>query len=158
MSSVASGDPAATIASWLSDQEGLSSQRTGPAGWDVLLAGERKRTIPAHLELGDHTLSIQSFFVRAPDENAEELFAYLLRRNLRTYCLRFALHPDGDVLLVGVLPVAAISDDELDRVMGQLLMAADEAFEHALRTGFASYIEREQAWRIAAGLGRNPIT
>lgn len=153
------GDDLATIIDgWLAAQDDLPSQRTSDTGWDVLLAGERKRTIPAHLELGAHTLSVQSFFVRAPDENAESLYAYLLRRNLRTYCLRFALHPDGDVLLVGVLPVAAVSGDELDRVMGQLLSAADEAFEHALRTGFASYIEQEQAWRIAAGLGRNPIT
>ncbi len=151
-------DATEVVASWLADQEDLPSERTSPTGWDVLLSGERKRTIPAHLEVGAHTLSVQSFFVRAPDENAEELYAYLLRRNLRTYCLRFALHPDGDVLLVGVLPVAAVTPDELDRVMGQLLAAADEAFEHALRTGFASYIEREQAWRIAAGLGRNPIT
>jgi hypothetical protein len=82
----------------------------------------------------------------------------LLRRNLRSYTLRFALHPDGDVLLVGVVPLEAVTDVELDRVLGQLLAIADETFNEALRLGFAGYIEREQAWRSAAGLPRNPIS
>jgi hypothetical protein len=42
-------------------------------------------------------------------------------------------------------------------VLGQLLAVADETFNEALRLGFAGYIAREQAWRSAAGLPRNPI-
>lgn len=126
--------------------------------WFVMLAGEHKRTIPVLLQLGDHTLDVSSFFMRAPDENEAQLYAYLLRRNLRTWVLRFALHPDGDILLVGLLPTAAVTADTLDQLFGQLLVAADEAFDHALRLGFRSYIEREQAWRAKVGMGRNPIT
>ncbi len=151
-------DAAEAIEAWLADQPDLLGERSSAHGWDLMLSGERKRTIPVHLEVGAHTLTVQSFFMRAPDENADELYAYLLRRNMRTYCLRFALHPDGDILLVGVLPLAAVTTDELDRLLGQLLAAADEAFDHALRTGFTSYIEREQAWRAKVGLGRNPIS
>jgi hypothetical protein len=126
--------------------------------WFAVLSGERKRTIPVLVQLGDHTLDVSSFFMRAPDENEAALYAYLLRRNLRTYLLRFALHPDGDILLVGLLPSAAVTVDSLDHLFGQLLVAADETFDHALRLGFSSYIEREQAWREKTGLGRNPIT
>lgn len=146
------------VAEWLAAQPELPSERAGEAAWDVMLSGERKRTIPVRLEVGAHTLTLRSFFMRAPDENADELYGYLLRRNLRSYTLRFALHPDGDVLLVGVLPLAAVTGDELDRTLGQVLAVADDAFDHALRTGFASYIEREQAWRAQSGLGRNPIS
>lgn len=130
----------------------------GDDQWFAMLAGEHKRTIPVLLQLGDHTLDVSSFFMRAPDENESQLYAYLLRRNLRSWVLRFALHPDGDVLLVGLLPVTAVSADVLDQLFGQLLVAADEAFDHALRLGFSSYIEREQAWRKKVGMGRNPIT
>ena len=135
---------------------GLTSD--GDDRWFVMLAGEHKRTIPVLLQLGDHTLDVQSFFMRAPDENEAGLYAYLLRRNLRTYLMRFALHPDGDILLVGLLPSAAVTPAALDKLLGQLLVAADEAFDTALRLGFASYIEREQEWRERVGLGRNPIT
>ena len=130
----------------------------GDDQWFVMLAGEHKRTIPVLLQLGDHTLDVSSFFMRAPDENEAQLYAYLLRRNLRTWTLRFALHPDGDILLVGLLPAVAVTSDTLDQLFGQLLVAADEAFDHALRLGFSSYIEREQAWRKKVGMGRNPIT
>jgi hypothetical protein len=96
--------------------------------------------------------------MRAPDEDRERVYDLLLRRHLRSYTLRFALHPDGDLLLVGVLPLGAVTDDELDRMLGQLLTVADETFDEALRLGFATYISREQAWRAQAGIPRNPIT
>lgn len=149
---------ARVVERWLADHPDLPVERLDDHRWLTVLAGERKRTIPVYLEVGAHTLTVQSFFVRAPDENAGALYAYLLRRHLRTYLLRFALHPDGDILIVGVLPLAALTSEELDRLLGQLLVAADEAFEHALRVGFASYIEREQAWRANVGAARNPIT
>lgn len=151
-------DAANAVADWAAAQPELQVSDEGDGRWFVMLAGERKRTIPVLLQLGEHTLDVQSFFMRAPDENEAELYAYLLRRNLRTYLLRFALHPDGDVLLVGLLPTEAVTPDALDRLMGQLLLAADEAFDHALRLGFTSYIEREQRWRERVGLGRNPIS
>lgn len=154
-----SADPAvAALQEWAHAHPDLEFTAQGDGRWLVMLAGERKRTIPVLVRLGEHTLDVQSFFMRAPDEHEAELYAYLLRRNLRTYLLRFALHPDGDVLIVGLLPRSAVSVDVLDRLMGQLLVAADEAFDQALRLGFTSYIEREQQWRTRVGLGRNPIT
>lgn len=126
--------------------------------WMVMLAGEHKRTVAVTISIGDHTLAAQSFFMRAPDDDRERVYELLLRRNLRSYTLRFALHPDGDVLLIGVLPLAAVTADELDRMLGQVLEVADSTYDEALRRGFAHYIEREQAWRRRAGMPRNPIT
>lgn len=146
------------IAEWFAAQEELRVDRLDEDSWFTMLAGERKRTIPVHLEVSEHGVVLQSFFMRAPDENEAELYDYLLRRNLRSYVFRFALATEGDVLLLAVLPHAAVDTVELDRVMGQLLAAADEAFDKALRLGFASYIDREQAWRERVGAPRNPIT
>lgn len=141
---------------WIATQDVAGDARDGQ--WTIMLAGERKRTVGVTISIGDHTLVAQSFFMRAPDEDRDRVYGLLLRRNLRSYTLRFALHPDGDVLLVGVVPLAAVSDAELDRMLGQLLAVADETFDEALRLGFAGYIEREQAWRHATGLPPNPIT
>jgi len=152
-----SGGPAQAIEQWFA-QSDLEVEREGETGWLTVLAGERKRTIPVFLELGEHTLTIESFFLAAPDERHDEVYRYLLQRNLRTYNMRFALYDSGDVMLVGVLPHHAVTVDELDRTMGQLLSIADESYWPAIRLGFTSYIEREQAWREKVGLGRNPIT
>ena len=136
----------------------LDHERTDPTTFFTMLAGERKRTVPVYLEVGERHLTVQSFFMRAPDENEGQLYAYLLSRHLRSYVLRFAIAETGDLLLVGVVPHLAVTSDELDRLLGQLLSAADDAFDTALRLGFAGYIEREQQWRERSGLGRNPIT
>ena len=146
----------AVVERWLVSRD-IDSERDGQR-WMIMLHGEHKRTVGVTVSIGDHTLIVQSFFMRAPDDDAAAVYALLLRRNLRSYTLRFALHPDGDVLLVGVVPLEAVTDVELDRVLGQLLAVADETFNEALRVGFAGYITREQAWRSAAGLPRNPIT
>jgi len=163
----------AAVDAWFATQPELDVERLGapasaePAGggrggsapsWFTLLRGERKRTIPVYLELGAHNLVVESFFMAAPDERSDEVYAYLLQRNLRSYLLRFALHEAGDVLLVGVLPRHAVTVDELDRMLGQLLIVADESYWQAIRLGFGGYIEREQAWRARVGMGPNPIS
>ena len=145
------------IHEWFSTA-GLEYEQVTPRSWFTMLRGEHKRTIPVYLELGPENLVVESFFMQAPDEREDEVYAYLLRRNLRTYVFRFALYDSGDVMLVGVVPRAAVTVEELDRMLGQLLVAADESFNQALRSGFASYIEREQAWRAKVGAPRNPIS
>jgi len=150
-------DVAAVVDEWFRES-GQEVERVGDKGWVTVLAGERKRTIPVYLEAGDHTLIVESFFMTAPDERHDEVYRYLLQRNLRTYTLRFALYDSGDIMLVGVIPNHAVTSEELDRVLGQLLAVADDSYWAAIRMGFESYIEREQAWRQKVGLGRNPIS
>lgn len=146
------------VDAWFAAQPDLELERPSEHSWLTVLTGERKRTIPVYLELGTHTLVVESFFMTAPDERHDEVYRYLLQRNLRTYTLRFALYGTGDVMLVGVLPRHAVTIDEIDRTMGQLLSVADDSYWPAIRLGFTSYIEREQTWRAGLGMARNPIT
>lgn len=146
------------VQGWFDGQPDLPVERAGEEGWVTMLSGEHKRTIGMFLSVGDHTLVVESHFMRAPDEHAAELYELLLKRNQRSYALRFCLYDTGDVMLVGLMPLAAVTTAEVDRLAGALLTVADESYNAALRLGFTSYIEREQAWRERTGLGRNPIT
>lgn len=149
---------AAAVSAWFDAHPDLDVERTDRDGWLTTLSGDNKRTIGMFLSLGDHTLIVESHFMRAPDENADALYELLLKRNQRSYVLRFCVYDTGDVMLVGVLPLAAVTHEEVDRIAGALLSTADETYNAALRLGFAGYIEREQAWRASTGLGRNPIS
>ena len=151
-------DVAAVVDGWFAEQDELDVERVGEDGWLTVMAGERKRTVPVYLELGDHNCIIESFFMSAPDERHDEVYRYLMQRNLRSYTLRFALYDTGDVVIVGVIPRHALTSHELDRTLGQLLTLADETYWPAIRLGFESYIDREQAWREKVGMGRNPIS
>ncbi len=153
----ARANAAAQVASFPAGAD-LVVEQVDEHSWSTMLAGEHKRTVPVHIEVGERHLTVQSFFLRAPDENEADLYAYLLGRHLRSYVLRFARTESGDLLIVGVVPHLAVTATELDRLFGQLLAMADEAFERALRLGFGSYIAREQAWRESRGVPRNPIT
>jgi len=57
----------------------------------------------------------------------------------------------GDIYLVGRLAHESVTPDELDRVLGQVVEAADGDFNTLLELGFASSIRREWEWRVSRG-------
>ncbi|MSY21198.1 MAG: YbjN domain-containing protein, partial [Actinobacteria bacterium] len=63
----------------------------------------------------------------------------------------FAINDLGDVFLVGRLPLNAVTDREIDRLLGAVLQYSDSAFNPLLELGFTSAIRREWAWRVSRG-------
>jgi hypothetical protein len=86
--------------------------------------------------------------MRAPEENRERVYAWLLQRNTRTYAVSWAIDGTGDVYLVGRVPLASVDADEIDRILGSVLEYADGSFNVLLEMGFGSSIRREWAWRV----------
>jgi Putative bacterial sensory transduction regulator len=143
-------DPAAALADALASLE-LSYESPRPGAFLVRLAGQHKLATMTWLIAGAHSLHVEAFFCRQPDENHAEFYRFLLERNARMYGVHFALDPVGDVYLVGRQPLAAISSDEVDRLLGCVLTYADETFDQALMLGFGSAIKKEYAWRVKRG-------
>jgi Putative bacterial sensory transduction regulator len=140
-------EAAAVIEAALEDQ-GLEWQRLGEATFAVALPGERRLKTACILSVGAHALDIEAFVVRAPDENREQVYAWLLQRNARMYAVTWCIDGAGDVYLVGKVPLAAVSADEIDRILGCVLEYADGSFNVLLEMGFGSSIRREWAWRV----------
>jgi Putative bacterial sensory transduction regulator len=134
------------VASFLAD-EGVPAEALGDGRWFVRLAGERKLGIGVHLVVGDRTMRVESFFMRAPEEQHARLYHDLLLRQASSYLLRFTLDEHGDLFLVGQVPLRAVTPDEVDRVLGSLLELADAAYLPSVETGFASSLAAERAWR-----------
>ncbi|MFJ9867202.1 YbjN domain-containing protein [Streptomyces sp. NPDC101165] len=117
----------------------------------VKLPGTRKLSTTVSLRVGRHTLSLNAFVVRHPDENEAGVHRWLLERNLKLYGVSYAVDRLGDVYVTARLPLAAVTAEEIDRLLGQVLEAADGAFNTLLELGFASAIRREYAWRVSRG-------
>jgi hypothetical protein len=117
----------------------------------VKLPGTHKLVTNCWLVVGQHGLLVEAFVCRKPDENHDEFYKWLLRRNSRTFAVSFALDPVGDVYLVGRLPLASVTPEEVDRILGAVLEYADESFDTLLEIGFASSIRREWEWRQKRG-------
>ena len=122
-----------------------------PGQFFVKLPGTHKLFTNVWLVVGQHALLVEAFVCRQPDENHEDFYRFLLRRNARSYAVAFTLDKAGDVYLVGRLPLSGITPDEVDRILGAVLQYADESFDPLLEIGFVSSIRREWAWRAKNG-------
>jgi hypothetical protein len=140
----------ATLAAALAELE-VDQSRREPGQFIVTLPGTNRLQTHCWLLLRDHSLFVQAFVCRRPDEDHEVVYRFLLQRNARLYGVHYALDRIGDIHLIGRIPLHAVTRDELDRVLGQVLEAADGDFNTLLELGFASSIRREYAWRTARG-------
>ncbi|GEK00164.1 YbjN domain-containing protein [Streptomyces sp. NPDC003388] len=134
----------------LKDAE-LEWESPEPGTYVVKLPGTRKLSTTLSLIVGRHTLSLNAFVIRQPDENEAGVHRWLLERNLKLFGVSYAVDRLGDIYVTARLPLAAVTPEETDRLLGQVLEAADGAFNTLLELGFASAIRKEYAWRVSRG-------
>ena len=140
----------ATVSATLAEM-GVAHNRREPCQFTVTLPGTARLETNCWLIVRQHAVFVQAFVCRKPDENHEGVYRFLLQRNARLYGVRYALDRIGDIHLIGRIAPVAVGADELDRVLGQVLEAADGDFNTLLELGFASSIRREYAWRTERG-------
>ncbi|MGW0907117.1 YbjN domain-containing protein [Streptomyces sp. NPDC002853] len=133
------------------DEAELEWESPQSGSFVVTLPGTRKLSTTLSLRVGKHALSLTAFVIRHPDENHDAVHRWLLERNLRLYGVSYAIDSLGDIYLTGKLPLAAVTPDELDRLLGSVLENADGSFNTLLELGFASAIRKEYAWRVSRG-------
>ncbi|WP_405685786.1 YbjN domain-containing protein [Streptomyces sp. NBC_00057] len=138
------------IEATLKDAE-LEWESPEPGSYVVKLPGTRKLSTTCSLRVGKHSLSLNAFVVRHPDENDAAVHRWLLERNLRLFGVSYAIDQLGDIYLVGKLPLSVVTPQELDRLLGTVVEAADGSFNTLLELGFASAIRKEYEWRVARG-------
>lgn len=142
--------PLAVIDEFL-DSHDLDFEKPDEKTFLLTLPGEKKLQTHCALVVGDHALSINAFVIRKPDENTAQVHEWLLKKNASMYSVAFAINELGDIYLVGRLPITAVSEQELDRILGSVLQYSDSSFNPLLELGFASAIRREWAWRVSRG-------
>jgi Putative bacterial sensory transduction regulator len=138
------------IGQTLRDSE-LVHEHLGPGRWVVDLPGTKKLKTVCGLIVGEHALRVEAFVCRQPDENREQLWTFLLQHNARMYGVSYSIDSVGDVYLTGRLPHAAVTPEEIDRILGAVLSYADDHFNAMLEIGFGTSIRREWEWRVKRG-------
>lgn len=106
--------------------------------WYVRLEGEERATTTIWFTLAQRTLHVETYFLPAPEENGELFHQHLLRRNHGFNGLAFTIGEEDAIFLEGRLPWAAVTEDELDRLIGSVWTYVEQSFRPALRIGFAS--------------------
>ena len=106
--------------------------------WYVRMHGTEKEFTTVWLTLGQRTLRYETYVMPAPEENHAAFYEHLLRRNEKLVGAHFSIGVEDAVFLRGELAVAALSQDEMDRILGSLYSYVEQCFRPALLIGFAS--------------------
>ena len=106
--------------------------------WYVRMAGEEKEHITIWFTLGQRTLRYEVYVLPAPAENVALVYETALRRNDKLVGAHFAIGVEDALFLKGELPLAMLTEPELDRVVGSLWTYTEAAFPVLLRLAFAS--------------------
>lgn len=106
--------------------------------WYVRLRGDEKEHITIWLTLGQRTLRYEAYVLPAPQENVAAVHELVLRRNDRLVGAHFAIGVEDAIFLRGELPLGALDEAELDRVIGSLYQYVEADFPALIRLAFAS--------------------
>lgn len=108
------------------------------ARWYVRMSGETKDFITLWITLGQRTLRYETYVMPAPEENIADVHESLLRRNDRMVGAHFSIGLEDAVYLRGEVPLAALSESELDRIIGSMYAYVEQSFRPLLHLGFTS--------------------
>ena len=114
----------------------------GQRRWYVRLAGEDKDFTTIWLTLGQRALHLETYVMPAPEEDEATFYSYFLHRNRSTHGLWFAIGEEEAVFLVGQLPVRAVDEAALDRLIGSTWTYVERVFRTALSIGFATRLAK----------------
>ncbi len=120
----------------LRSQEHVEVQPIEANTWLVTMAGTVRQRINVAATLRPDRLSFYFFMVRGPRENHQAFYRALLRKNLRTFAMKYCLDGDGDVWLVAELPRRGFDAGELDRILGVFHQESESAFEALVHLGY----------------------
>jgi hypothetical protein len=133
------------ITGWLLDMkarnETIAAVDRGELGerrWYVRMRGEEKEFTTVWITLGQRTLKYETYVMPAPEENAEQLYEHLLRRNESLVGAHFSIGIEDAMFLRGEMPLRMVDEEELDRVIGTLYATVERVFPVIIRIGFAS--------------------
>ena len=87
----------------------------GERRWYVRMRGEEKEFTTVWLTLGQRTLRYETYVMPAPEENAEQLYEHVLRRNESLVGAHFSIGIEDAIFLRGELPLRCVRPTGLRR-------------------------------------------
>jgi len=105
--------------------------------WYVRFGCDGRDATTIYFDLHQRSLRYEVYFLPDPPDNQLALYSWLLKRNHAMYGARFSIGPDGDIYLVGRIPLEHLDEQELDRIIGVIYELVETWFQPAVRIAFA---------------------
>lgn len=108
----------------------------GERRWYVRVKGEAKDVFTIWLTLRQRTLEYETYVLPSPPRRAAEVYEWALRRNTDLYGAAFCVGLEDALYLRGHVGAEAVTDAELDRVLGSLYAWTERFFPSLVRMAF----------------------
>jgi hypothetical protein len=121
---------------WLGDPESSVEYAEELEGrWAVRMRQETRDATTVWFDIEERSLRFEAYVLPAPAV-AAEVHRQALIRNARAWRCLFAVDGEGAIVLRGRLAAAAVTLDELDRVLGEIYETIEISFRPMVRAGF----------------------
>jgi hypothetical protein len=119
------------VEAYLASMPGLNARRLAHAEWGVVVPGDNVgEPIEASVRIGDRLLRIQALALHA----ASDLDPWmLLWWNRQTRLVRFGCSQARDIWVHGDIPIVAVDEAGIDRLLGLITEAVVGVRNHAAR-------------------------
>lgn len=103
--------------------------------WGVRMTQQVRDFTTVWFDVGERTVAFEAYVLPAP-RRTEEVYRQCLFRNRSAQLACFAIDRDGDVYLVGRVPVAGFDAGAVDAVLGAVYQLVEVSFRGLVRAGF----------------------
>jgi len=141
---------------------GAPFERVAAGAYVVTLHGRRRPSTLVWLVAGEQALAVEAFVLHLIEPGAAELarlHRHLLARNLRLRGVHFGVDDVGDLFLTGSLPLGAVDEVGVDRVLGEVLQLLEDEQDALVALAYGDRLRSDPALAakvLADGAGRRP--
>jgi hypothetical protein len=87
-------------------------------------------------DVGDRTVRFEAYLLPSPPHDPAAVYRLCLARNWGSWPASIAIDRDGDLHVVGHLPLSDLDPESLDRAVGAVYDTVERSFRPLLRLGF----------------------
>ncbi len=119
------------------DQSDVVNAEEFEGRWAIRMAQQTRDFTTVWFSVGERTVGFEAYVLPNPPVGHQEVYRQLLTRNHRMWRTHFGIDRDGDVFLLGRVPLDDFTPHALDEILGAVYEAVELSFRSLVRSGFA---------------------
>jgi len=128
----------AAIERWVADPDSAVVYAEEVDGrWAIRMTQETRDATTVWWTIGERTVSAEAYVMPAPPKAQDQVYRLCLVRNASTFLVRFALDPEGAIVLRSRIDNETLSDRVLDLVLGEVYQQIELSFAALVRLAFS---------------------
>ena len=104
--------------------------------WGIRMAQQTRDFTTVWFDVGEITIGFEAYLLPPPPRNVAESLTYVLKRNWRSWPAYIAADDRGELYIKGRMPVANITESDIERAVGAVYELVEVSFRPLLSLGY----------------------